>query len=229
MAWLWVTTAVILDGAIALLGGLIPEPWLERYRAPMLGFATGTLLASGLGEILPEAFARDGVVALAWAGLAMIVLGGIEWASSRRGHHRERPIVPTALLSSDALHNLGDGMAIAAAFLVGPGYGLLTAAAVIVHELPEEIADYALLRANGMKKRRALMLLALVQLSAGIGAAGTLIASSLVAQANGAVLGIASGMFVYIAVIDLIPELYKVRSRWAVPAVLLGAAIVLLI
>ncbi|HSD89600.1 MAG TPA: ZIP family metal transporter [Kofleriaceae bacterium] len=229
MAWLWVTLAVIIDGAIALLGGLIPERWLERYRAPMLGFATGTLLASGLGEIFPEAFARDGILALAWAGLAMAALGAIEWASSRRGHHRERPIIPTALLASDALHNLGDGMAIAAAFLVRPGYGVLTAAAVIIHELPEEIADYALLRANAMSKRRALVLLALVQLSAGIGAAGTLIASSLVAQASGAVLGIASGMFVYIAAIDLIPELYKVRTRWAGVAIIIGAAIVLLI
>jgi len=229
MAWLWVTIAVFLDGAIALLGGLIPERWLERYRAPMLGFATGTLLASGLGEILPEAFARDGFVALAWAGLAMAALGAIEWASSRRGHHRERPIIPTALLSSDALHNLGDGMAIAAAFLVGPGYGVLTAAAVIIHELPEEIADYALLRANGMSKRRALVLLALVQLTAGIGAAGALIASSLIEEASGPVLGVASGMFVYIAVIDLIPELYKVRSRWAPLAIIVGAAIVLLI
>lgn len=159
----------------------------------------------------------------------MVVLGVIARTSSRRGRHLERPIVPTALLSSDALHNLGDGMAIAAAFLVGPGYGFLTSAAVIVHELPEEIADYALLRANGMAKRRALILLALVQLTAGIGAAGALIATSVLARANGVVLAIASGMFVYIAVIDLIPELYRSRSRWAIVAIVVGAAIVLVI
>lgn len=226
MIWLWVAVAIALDGAVALVGGLVPDRWLERCRAPMLGFATGTLLASGLGEILPEAVARGGLAVLGWTAVAVLALAGIEWASSRGAHHRDRPVVPTALLGSDALHNLGDGIAIAAAFLVGPRLGAITAAAVIVHELPEEIADYALVRASGMTKRSALAALAGVQLTAGIGAAGALFASAVVARAEGIVLAIAGGMFLYIAVVDLLPVAWRARSWSAAVAALTGAAIV---
>lgn len=229
MIWLWIAIAVVLDGALALGCGLISDRWLERSRAPMLGFATGALLGTGLGEILPEAVARGGSSAVAWTACTMLALGAIEWVSARRSHHRDRPVVPVALLGSDALHNLGDGMAIAAAFLVGPRLGVLTAGAVIVHEIPEEIADYALLRAAGMTRRAALTALAAVQLSAGIGAAATLLASSVVVRAEGVLLAIACGMFVYIAAVDLAPELVRMRSRSAIAAGLVGLAIVVVL
>jgi hypothetical protein len=59
MIWLWVAIAVALDGVVALASGLVPDRWLVRYRAPMLGFATGTLLASGLGSSCPAVARRD--------------------------------------------------------------------------------------------------------------------------------------------------------------------------
>lgn len=227
MTWLWVTIAVLLDGAVALVGGLLPERWLDRYQPAMLGFAAGTLLASGLGEILPHAISIDGVTTLGWAAGAMLVLGVFERASARRERHRQRPVVPIALLGSDALHNLADGVAIAAAFVVSPRVGIFTSAAVVVHELPEEIADYALLRVAGMAKRTALVALAAVQLTAVLGAAGTLAASGAIAGANGPILAVACGMFVYIAAFDLMPEVVRTRSRSAALACMVGVAMVL--
>jgi zinc and cadmium transporter len=213
--WLWVTLAVALDGALALTCGLIPERWLVRHRTAMLAVATAVLLATGLGDILPEALESAGLVALAWIAGAMLVLGAIERASARAERHRDRPVAPAALLGADALHNLGDGMAIAAAFLVSPRAGIATTLAVMLHELPEELADYALLRASGMSRRGAVACLALVQLSAGIGAAGTLLAASLLARAEGALMAVACGMFLYIALFDLLPALWPhaVRAR----------------
>jgi zinc and cadmium transporter len=226
MTWLWVAIAVLLDGALALAGGLVPERWLERYRGAMLGFAAGSLLASGLGELLPDAVARDGVSVLAWTAAPILGLALYERVAARRSHHLA-PVVPAALLGSDALHNVGDGMAIAAAFLVSPQLGAFTSAAVLVHELPEELADYALLRAAGMTKRSALAGLAVVQLTAAIGAAGTLIASAMLVRADGIIMAIASGLFVYIGVFDLVPELVRMRARSAIVAAAVGAAIVL--
>lgn len=84
MTWLWVAIAVVLDGAVALVGGLLPERWLDRYQPAMLGFAAGTLLASGLGEILPHAISSSGVTALGWTISAMLVLGAFEHVSARR-------------------------------------------------------------------------------------------------------------------------------------------------
>ncbi|HEY6033865.1 MAG TPA: ZIP family metal transporter [Kofleriaceae bacterium] len=228
MIWLWVATAIVLDGIVALVGGMLPDRWIVRYRGAMLGFAAGALLASGVGELLPEAIAAEGAVAAAsWGAGAMVALGTFEWWSARRGRHGARPIAPLALLGSDALHNIGDGMAIAAAFLVSIRLGVITSAAVLVHELPEELADYALLRVAGFGKRRALLGLAGVQLTAGIGACGTLLASSLMARAQGIILSIAWGLFVYIAAIDLVPELVRTHAWSALAAGLAGAALVL--
>jgi zinc and cadmium transporter len=189
----------------------------------VLGFATGTLLASGLGEILPEAVARQGGWVLCWAAAAVVVLAVVERLAARREHHRSSA-TPVMLLGSDALHNVGDGMAIAAAFLASTHLGIVTSFAVIVHELPEEIADYALLRANGMAKRPALAALAAVQLTAGIGAAGTLAASSLIARCDGVILALAGGTFAYLAAIDFLPEILRAGARSAIAALIVGAA-----
>ncbi|HEX7838984.1 MAG TPA: ZIP family metal transporter [Kofleriaceae bacterium] len=218
---------MVLDGAVALVGGILPDRWIDRCRAPLLGFAAGALLASGVGEILPEAVAKTGVSALGWMAGAMVTLGAAERVSARGDSHRTRPVAPIALLGSDALHNIGDGMAIAAAFLVSRHLGIITSAAVLVHEFPEEVADYALLRVAGTSKHTALVGLAAVQLTAGIGAAGTLLASSLLARASGVILSIAAGLFGYIGAFDLLPELVRARSRAAVVAGLIGAAVVL--
>nr|HEX4315348.1 ZIP family metal transporter [Kofleriaceae bacterium] len=227
MVWLYVAIAVALDGAAGLAGALLPEAWLERHRAPMLGFAAGALVATGCGDVLPDAVARGGAIVLIYAAAAAGVLAIVEAATSRRAHHRRRPVAPVALLASDALHNVGDGMAIAAAFLVSPRAGIATAAAVIIHEVPEELADYALLRASNVGRGRALAALTGVQLTAAIGAAGTLAASQLVARGEALALALAGGTFLYIAVVDIVPELVRRRSLAAVVAAVAGAAVVL--
>lgn len=53
-------------------------------------------------------------------------------------------------LAADALHNLSDGIAIGAAFASGSGLGYSTALATLMHELPHEIGDFAVLVQSGM-------------------------------------------------------------------------------
>jgi zinc and cadmium transporter len=228
MIWLWVALVVALDGAAGLAGALLPERWLERYRAPMLGFAAGALLASGLGELLPDAVARRGPSVLVWSVAAIATLIAAEWATARRRRHREHPVVPIALLGADTLHNIGDGIVIASAFLASTRVGVVTSVAVLVHELPEEIADFALLRAAGLARRTALLALAAVQLTAGIGAAATLLASSLAASAEGVILAIAGGTFLHIAAIDLLPDMLRERRVPVFVAFAIGMGCVLI-
>lgn len=223
----WIAMVVALDGIAALLGGLISDRRLERWQPALLGFAAGTLLVSGATELLPSAVARAGTAALAWALGAAVALWVFERATS--GHaHRARPVSPTALLGSDALHNFTDGIAIAAAFLVSPRAGALTSIAVIAHELPQELADYALLRAGGMSRRRALASLAIVQLTSGAGAAFGLVLSTSFPGVEGLVLGLAGGMFLYIAIADLLPVLVRSRSPAGFAAFGVAAALALL-
>lgn len=198
----WIAFAIIADGLIGLAGGLLPEAWLSRYRPGLLGFAAGALLGTTLLDILPAVLSA-GAVSIGWACLAfalMFLVGGVP------GRHRHHPggasitrSLPFVLLASDALHNIADGAAIAAAFLVSPRLGVIASVGVIAHELPEEIADYVALRSSGMGRRHALLALAAVQLSAAFGAAGVLLAWSVSSHISGVVLALSGGTFAYVA------------------------------
>jgi zinc and cadmium transporter len=140
--------------------------------------------------------------------------------------------VTYALLGSDAVHNFGDGIAIAAAFLQSTHLGLITSVAVLLHELPEELADYAVLRESKMPKRRSLWWLAIVQMTAGLGAAITLLGATL-GTGRGIVLAIAGGTFIYIAVVELLPDVFRHGTRHdrlvALVGLLAGAALLALL
>jgi zinc and cadmium transporter len=216
VTWLWVTAAVIVDGAAALVGGLLPDRWLERYRPALLGFASGALLAVALLDLVPEALEQAGPAIWPWLLGGMLVLAAIEWFVGTHDHHGHGVTpVPYALLASDAVHNFGDGIAIAAAFTTSMRIGIITALAVIVHEVPEEVADYAVLRASKIGKRRALWALLLVQMTAAIGAWVTLLGASLVHR-QGVLLALAAGTFLYIALVELMPDVLRrgaIRDR----------------
>jgi zinc and cadmium transporter len=197
-----------------------------------VGFAAGALLSAVFLELLPEAVAAQGPSAFRWAFASFMVLAVVEWGL---GHHHHASMgtqsrtLPAALLASDALHNLGDGAAVSAAFLMSPQAGVATALAIIAHELPQEVGDYALLRAAGFSRARALVALSLVQLTAAVGAGAVLLGSHLIQDLGGIVLAIASGTFLYIGATDLLPEMRSAspaqgRGQWV--GVLCGLALV---
>jgi zinc and cadmium transporter len=146
-------------------------------------------------------------------------------------HHAEHPPAPPLAminLLGDALHNLIDGVLIAASYLTSPTLGLATTLAVLLHEIPQELGDFGVLIHSGLPVRRAVLLnLASASLSIA-GAALTLALGSVGGAAlTGALLPIAAGGFVYIAAADLIPELQHDRRPRAVveQAGLIGAGI----
>jgi zinc and cadmium transporter len=232
---LYIWLAVLAIGLAGLTGGLLSEQWLRRRLAAFVGFAAGALLAAVFLELLPEAVAAQGPSAFHWAFASFLVLAAVEGLLGRHHHtHDASPgtssrTLPAALLTSDALHNLGDGAAVAAAFLVSPQAGIATALAIIAHELPQEVGDYALLRATGFSRARALVALSLVQLSAAVGAGAVLLGSHLLQDLEGIVLAIASGTFLYIGATDLLPEMHAAspaegRGQWV--GVFCGVALV---
>lgn len=220
---LFVFIAVGLDGLAGLAGGVLSERWLQRRLPALVAFAAGTLLSAVFLEVLPEAVEARGNTAFTWAFASFVALALLEWALGHHHHHAEAaaghahgphahpgaPTLPATLLASDALHNVGDGAAVAAAFLVSPEAGFATAFAVIVHELPQEVGDYALLRAAGWSRAGALVALAGVQLTAAAGAAGVLLGTRYLPSLQGTVLAIAGGSFLYIGAVDLLPELRR--------------------
>lgn len=57
-------------------------------------------------------------------------------------------------LAADFTHNFTDGLAIGASFLVGPTVGVVTTITILLHEVPHEIGDFAILVQSGCTKRK---------------------------------------------------------------------------
>lgn len=115
-------------------------------------------------------------------------------------------------LISDAVHNFVDGIAIGAAFSFSLEVGLATSIAIFCHELPQELADYAILIHAGFTKTQALGLNLLTALTSVIGAAiGLGIGTTAVANSRW-LLAFTAGNFLYIALADMVQSLHQVRG-----------------
>ena len=84
-------------------------------------------------------------------------------------NHPGIPTVASLILVGDGIHNFVDGIAIAAAFSASLRTGLSTSIAILLHELPHELGDFAIFIASGIGYRKALLLNLLSALTAFIG------------------------------------------------------------
>lgn len=134
----------------------------------------------------------------------------------------------------DGLHNLTDGMAIGAAFGMDPVTGMATAFAVLCHELPHELGDFALLLQTGVSIKRAIFLNIVSSVLSVIGMiVGLVIAGVHTGFVRWIYAGTA-GTFLYIALADLVPELGRneknfKNSMLQISGILTGGIIMLAI
>jgi len=228
-------SAVPLGGFLLLARG---EERLERMLQPLVAFAVGALLAGAFLHLLPEAIAELGAGPPVFLGVPVGFVGffALEkflWRSHghepRNNRARGGPRLATLNLVGDGLHNLIDGMVIAAAWVADPALGLTTTLAVLAHEIPQELGDFAVLVYGGMPVRRAIGLNFLTGLTAAIGAVLVLAAGPALGS-PAMLLPVAAGGFVYIAAADLVPELHRTRrlsvSLGQIGLMLLGVALV---
>jgi zinc transporter 7 len=154
--------------------------------------------------------------------------------------HEEAPRIRVAAylnLVADFMHNFTDGLAIGASFIAGPMVGFLTTATVLVHEIPHEIGDFAILVQSGYSKRKAMFVQLLTALGAMCGCVISLWSADPYALAEAAqsswVLPFTAGGFIYIATVSIIPELLEKTSFWQsvveVAAFLIGIGMMYLI
>ncbi|KRZ66961.1 STIP1 homology and U box-containing protein 1 [Trichinella papuae] len=121
-------------------------------------------------------------------------------------------------LIADFAHNFTDGLAVGASYLVGDMIGLITTITVILHEVPHEIGDFAILIRSGYSKPAAMMLQLITALGAVLGCTLSLYSanSELLFETAAAswVLPFTAGGFIYIATVSIIPELFDETSFW---------------
>jgi zinc and cadmium transporter len=146
-------------------------------------------------------------------------------------HEQARRKASGALvLVGDALHNVLDGVLIAAAFLTDVHLGIVTALAIMAHEIPQEVGHFAVLLNSGMSRRRALFLNLMTSLTAVIGGVVGYFALEQALAALPFALAVAAASLLYVAVADLIPGLHRrVDPRSSVTqVVLIGLGIALI-
>lgn len=149
-------------------------------------------------------------------------------------HRSQLSPVAFMVIIGDGLHNLTDGMAIGAAFGTDPVTGMATAFAVLCHELPHELGDFALLLQTGVSIRRAVFLNIVSSVLSFIGMVFGLVVAGVHGGFVRWIYAGTAGTFLYIALADLVPELgrSKVSAKTVVVqiiGILLGGIIMLCI
>src|SRR3989338_893154 len=220
--YIYAFVSVIIVSLISIIGVFslsIKEEFIKKYIGLFISLAVGALLGDALIHLIPETFKNSSNSVF----VSLLIISGIlvfftlekflHW--HHHGEDKDEPnIHPVGklLLFTDGFHNLIDGIIIGVSFLVSIPVGIATTLAVVLHEIPQEIGDFAVLIHSGYDKKRALWLNFLSALMAIVGVFFALIFGSIAEAFTLWILPIAAGGFIYIAVADLIPELHKTKE-----------------
>jgi zinc and cadmium transporter len=210
---------VSLISLVSVFALSLKESVLRKYVFIFISIAVGALLGDAFIHLIPEALEN----AVNPAIPSILVIFGIfsffilekflHW--HHHGEDKEQnhihPVGKLILLS-DGVHNFLDGIIIAASFMISIPVGIATTIAVILHEIPQEVGDFAVLLHSGYSKKRALLLNFLSALTAILGAAIFFILGQVAENSLLYFVPIAAGGFIYIAVADLMPELNKTKD-----------------
>lgn len=224
-----------LGSIAALIGGIIllaNEKIAIKISHFLASFAAGTLLGTAFFDLLPEAVheaEETGIDVFSWtlAGLILffIIERFIHWFHHHDEHHHKdetghihkegKATVPLIIIG-DTVHNLLDGIVIAATFMTNIQLGIITTLAVIAHEIPQEMGDFGLLLHKGMSRFKVLLVNVLSATISIFAAIATYYFGSSIEGFVPIFLAITAGFFIYVAVSDLIPEIhYENRKGFA--------------
>lgn len=224
----WIIVASICGGALSVLcaGLLALNERMQRYIGAMVSYAIGALLGAAFLDVLPEAIEQSKNI----AQLSATVLAGIllffileklvlwrhchhehceahELIESDHGHDHGRSGL--MIMVGDTFHNFVDGVIIAATFLTDTHLGVVTALAIIAHEIPQEVGDFAILLHSGYSKLKALKFNLISSFASVAGGVLGYYTLQTMQSWIPTLLGLAAASMLYVAVADLIPGLHK--------------------
>jgi zinc and cadmium transporter len=221
----WIVTATLAGGVLSVAAAAALAVNARASHVPVLiSFAVGALLGAVFLDILPHAFGR----AESLEGMAAIVLGGILlffvleklvlWRHCHveecEAHDPPRPQSDhgrsgTLIMIGDTFHNFVDGVLIAAAFLADPKLGIVTALAIVAHEVPQEVGDFLILLHSGYTKAQAIAVNIASSAAMVLGGVLAYFALHEMEQWIAPLLGLAAASMLYVSVADLIPGLHR--------------------
>jgi zinc and cadmium transporter len=252
----WIVGFTLLGGIVSVLLAslflLLPEAARVRAMPAMIAFATGALLAAALIGLLPEAMELAGPGGAGTVGFGLLAGIGLFFVLEKlvlwrhcHDDHCETHDLPHAhdgnarkssaalVIAGDTMHNVLDGVLIAAAFLTDIRLGIMTGLAVMAHEIPSEVGNFAVLLHGGLSRASAFRWNLLSGLGSVIGGVLGYFALSAVEPLLPVALAISAAGLLYVAVADLIPGLHRrVDARtsfFQVVLIALGVLVVALV
>ncbi len=218
-ALLYAILSVLVVSLVSFVGVItlgLQADRLKKILLYLVSFSAGALLGDVFLHLLPELIEEAGFslslafTALGGIGVSFVIEKFVHWRHCHVPHSKEHPH-PFAVMNlvGDGVHNFIDGIVIGASYLASIPLGLATTAAVLLHEIPQEIGDFGVLLHGGFSKGRALFMNFLLALTSVLGA---LVVFAIGAKVDGILpfaIAFAGGSFLYIAGSDLIPELHK--------------------
>jgi len=223
--FIWILISTFLISLISFIGAItlfLKEKILNKILLFLVAFSSGALLGGAFLHLVPEAVIKVGAEEEALFKISLYLIFGfctffileqfIRWHHHHSTQHPEIMPFSYLILISDGLHNFIDGLVIAGSFIVSFQLGLITSLAVALHEIPQEIGDFAVLIYGGIKKARALFL---NFVSAAVAILGGVIGFFLFREMGQGILFLLpfiAGNFIYIAASDLIPQIKEEKD-----------------
>ncbi|XP_022519884.2 zinc transporter ZIP10 isoform X2 [Astyanax mexicanus] len=205
------------------LAPLISPARLRTFLCPLAAMAVGTLCGDALMHLLPHKSRTTRQQEEVVQELGTLAGSSPPDQTSSDSGHGHGPdsgssglgSVAWMLVMGDGIHNLTDGLAIGVAFSQSLTGGLSTSIAVFCHELPHELGDLAVLLAAGWSVRRLALFSLLSALLGYVGVLGGTAMGQHWAQHSPWILTVTAGVFLYLALADMMPEmLHEIVVLW---------------
>jgi zinc and cadmium transporter len=214
-------------GALGLAAGflVLPSAIRSTVMPALIGFATGTLIGAAFLGLLPEAIGRapaNDVLATTLGGIFAFFLleklliwrhhhqvGIHHHHADEEGHEHLNAAVGPLLLLGDGVHNFADGVVIAVTFHASIELGVAASLAIVVHEVAQEVGDFAVLLGAGYRPAKAFVWNTISGLSTLVGAVLAYAIADRIGSATPYVMAVAASTFLYIGMADLIPALHR--------------------
>lgn len=211
---IYILIATITDSLLGLVGKLffwIKDKWLDKLLIYFIAFSAGALLGGAFFHLLPEGLELMGsmkVFMLATVGFLsfLVIEGYFHWHQCEKC---ETHPFSYMMLIGDGVHNLIDGLIIAATFITDIRLGMVTTAMIIIHEFPQELGLFGSLIYAGHNKNKAMLYSFFAQSTVILGGLIGYLISAQTEALSGLLIAFSAGGFLYIAASDLIPEVHK--------------------